>query len=63
MNVDRKYKMIRKIETGTASTHDSQHFDAVLDEFNTSREVYADRGYPSEVREDQLKAAGWRNHI
>lgn len=63
VNVDKKYKVIRKIETGTASTHDSQHFDAVLDEHNTSRDVYADRGYPSEAREDKLKAAGWRNHI
>jgi IS5 family transposase len=30
INVDKRYKVIRKIETDTASTHDSQHFDAVL---------------------------------
>lgn len=63
VSVDKKYKLIRKIETGTASTHDSQHFDAVLDGGNTRRDVYADRGYPSEAREEQLKEAGLRNHI
>lgn len=63
VNVDKKHKVIRKIETGTASTHDSQHFDAVLDQSNTSRDVYADRGYPSDAREAKLKAAGLRNHI
>ena len=63
VNVDRRYKVIRKIETDTASTHDSQHFDAVLDSANTCREVYADKGYPSAAREAQLKEAGYRNHI
>jgi IS5 family transposase len=63
VNVDRKYKVIRKIETDTASTHDSQHFDAVFDPANTSRDVYADRGYPSEEREAWLKEHGYRNRI
>jgi IS5 family transposase len=63
INVDKRYKVIRKIETDTASTHDSQHFDAVLDPANTSRDVFADKGYPSAERETKLKAAGYRNHI
>lgn len=63
INVDKKHKFIRKIETDTASTHDSQHFDKVLDPHNTSRDVYADRGYPSEDREAWLKANGFRNQI
>jgi IS5 family transposase len=63
INVDKRYKVIRKIETATASVHDSQHFDAVLDRGNTSRDIYADRGYPSQEREIQLKVAGYRNHI
>jgi IS5 family transposase len=63
VNVDRKYKFIRKIVTDTASTHDSQHFDAVIDTANTSRDVYADRGYPSEEREAWLKENGYRNRI
>ena len=63
INVDKKHKLIRTIETDTASTHDSQHFDAVFDPFNTSADVYADRGYPSEQREAWLKENGYRNQI
>ena len=63
INVDTKYKIIRKIETDTASTHDSQHFDNVFDAANTSRDVYADRGYPSAEREAWLKENGFRNQI
>jgi IS5 family transposase len=63
VNVDKRYKVIRKIVTDTASTHDSQHFDAVLDPHNTSRDIDADKGYPSAEREAKLKEAGYRNHI
>ena len=63
INADQRYKVIRKIETDTASTHDSQHFDNVFDANNTSRDVYADRGYPSEAREAWLKNQGFRNQI
>lgn len=63
INVDKKYKIIRRIETDTASTHDSQHFDNVFDTTNTSRDVYADRGYPSEAREAWLKKNGFRSQI
>ena len=63
INVDKKYKLIRKIETDTARTHDSQHFDNVFDTANTSRDVYADRGYPSAEREAWLKENGFRSPI
>lgn len=63
VNVDRKHKFIRKLVTDTASTHDSRHFDAVIDSANTSRDVHADRGYPSEEREAWLKENGYRNRI
>ena len=63
INVDAKYKVIRRIETGTASTHDSQHFDNVFDTSNSRRDAYADRGYPSAEREAWLKANGFRNQI
>lgn len=63
INVDKKYKFIRKIETGTASTHDSQHFGNVFDTGNTSRDVYADRGYPSDERAAWLRENGFRNRI
>ena len=64
INVDKRYKIIRNVVTDTASTHDSHHFDAVLDAGNnTSRDVYADKGYTSKTREEQLKKAWLRNHI
>jgi len=63
INVDKKYKVIRKIETDTASRHDSKHFDNVFDRGNTSKDVYADRGYPSKEREAWLKENGYRNQI
>lgn len=63
INVDKKYKVIRKIKTDTARVHDSQHFEEVLDPGNTSRDVYADRGYPSKAREAFLKDNGYRNRI
>lgn len=63
INVDKKYQFIRKIETDTASTHDSQPFDKGFAASNTSREVYADRGYPSEAREAWLKENGFRNQL
>lgn len=63
LNIDKQYKIIRRIETDTVSTHDSQHVDNVFDPGNTSRDVYADRGYPSEKREAWLKDNGFRNQI
>lgn len=63
IGVDAKHKFIRKITTGSASEHDSTHFDEVLDDGNTSRDVYADKGYPSAARSEMLQALGYREHI
>ena len=64
INVDKRYKIIRRVVTDTAATADSHQFDKVLDpRNNTSRAVYADRGYPSAARELLLKAKGLSNHI
>ena len=46
INVDKRYKVIRKIETSMASAYGSQTFDSVLDSFNTRRDVFADKGLP-----------------
>ena len=63
INADKRHKVIRKIEMSDAAPHDSQHFEAVLDAANTSREVYADKGYASGERERALRAAGYRDRI
>ncbi len=63
MNLDKQHQFIRKIVLDTASVHDGQHFDAVMDSTSTSLDVYADRGYPSAQREAMLKARGYRSRI
>ena len=56
-------KIISRIKTDMASTHDSQHIDSVFDAGNTSRDVYAERGYRSKERESWLKKNGFHNQI
>jgi hypothetical protein len=46
-----------------ATVADTTVFEPLLDPSNTSRDVYADRGNPSEEREHNLTRAGWRVHI
>lgn len=41
---DKRYKLFRTIKIGTASEHDTLHFEAVIDTSNTSRDIYADKG-------------------
>lgn len=62
-NVDRRYKLIRKIKVSTASEHDTHHLEDVLDRANTSRDLYGDKGYIDSEREARLIRAGWRVHI
>lgn len=60
---DHRYKLLRKVKVSPANEHDTKHFESVLDETNSSRDVYADRGYADMEREKQMKADGWRPHI
>jgi IS5 family transposase len=62
-NTDKKYKLIRKIKISTADEHDTLHLDDVLDSGNTSRALYADKGYIDKKREAGLKAKGWQVNI
>ncbi|MYM37699.1 IS5 family transposase, partial [Duganella sp. FT94W] len=62
-NADKRYKLIRKIKVSTASEHDTLHFETVIDPGNTSRDIYADKGYVDGEREARLKGQGWRMHI
>lgn len=61
-NTDRRWGFIRRAEVTTASVIDTTMFEAVLDQ-NTSRDVYADRGYTKRTREVALKAQGYRVQI
>ena len=62
-SVDKRYKLLRKMIVTHAAVADTAVFEPLLDLSNTSRDVYADRGYPTAEREATLKKAGWRVHI
>jgi hypothetical protein len=62
-NADKRYKLIRKIKVSTSSEHDTLYFEDVLDPNNTSRDLYADKGYVDGEREARLTGQGWRMHI
>jgi IS5 family transposase len=62
-SADKRYKLIRKLKVSTASEHDTHHLEDVLDTGNTSRDVYADKGYVDGEREARLKDQGWRMRI
>lgn len=62
-SVDKRCKLIRKISITHAAVADTTVFEELLDLSNASRDLYADRGYPSIEREARLKQAGWRVHI
>ncbi|WP_426197688.1 IS5 family transposase [Massilia sp. DWR3-1-1] len=62
-SIDKRHKLVRKVIITNAAVSDSVVFEALLDPNNTSRDVYADRGYPSAEREATLTAAGWRVQI
>jgi IS5 family transposase len=58
-SIDKRHQLVRKVIISNAAVSDSVVFEALLDPNNTSRDIYADRGYPSAEREATLSAAGW----
>lgn len=62
-NSDRRWGFIRKAEVTSAAEHDCTQFEQVLDAANTSRDVYADKGYAKAERERQLREQGYRAQI
>jgi IS5 family transposase len=63
VTVDVKHKLIRGYEVTDASVHDSQVFEELLDENNSSRDVYADSAYRSEESIQRLEELGFREHL
>jgi IS5 family transposase len=63
VETDAAHKFIRRWRVTAASVHDSQVFEEILDETNTSREVWADSAYASREREAAMRKARWRPHI
>lgn len=63
VSVDRDRKLIRTWEATDASVHDSQVFYELLDDSNTSKDVWADAAYWSGDRKEELAGLGYRSHI
>lgn len=63
VNVDRKHKLIRRYQVTSASVHDSQKFDEVLDPGNTASGVWADSAYRSKESEEKLSERGLKSHV
>ncbi|MCF8067439.1 MAG: IS5 family transposase [Desulfobacterales bacterium] len=61
--IDVKHKLIRNFDVTDAAVHDSNIFDDLLDESNSSRDVYADSAYRSEESVERLKNSGYRAHL
>ena len=63
INVDARYKLIRRYGVSDASVHDSREFNCLLDKTNTSRNVFADSAYRSADIEAALKVQGLKSRI
>jgi IS5 family transposase len=63
IDIDVKHKLIRGYEVTPASVHDSQVFEALLDEDNSSRDVWADSAYRSEEKLEALGKNRFREHL
>lgn len=63
ISLDKKHKFVGRLETNTASTQDSQHFENVFAATNMSRDVYLGCGYPSQDRKAWPKVLDFRYQI
>ena len=63
IDVDVKHKLIRSYEVTPASVHDSEVFEDLLDEDNSSRDVWADSAYRSEEKLKELEKRNYREHL
>jgi IS5 family transposase len=63
IEVDAANKLIREYQVTPASAHDSQVFEELLDEDNSSRDVWADSAYRSQDTLDTLQQRGFREHL
>jgi IS5 family transposase len=63
ISIDRQHKVICKYAVSSAQVHDSQVFEVLLDERNSSADIWADAAYRSTEREAELRQAGYRSHV
>lgn len=63
VNADARYKLIRRYDVTDAAVHDSQKLDGLLNNANTSQDVYADSAYRSAETEAKLDERGFKSRI
>ena len=63
MQTDVKHKFVRDYDVTAANVHDSKVFEELLDEKNSSRDVWADSAYRSEAKLQALDDLGYREHL
>ena len=63
VQIDAKHKFVRKYAVTDAAVHDSQVFEKLLDETNSSRDVFADSAYRAKKSEENLEAEGFRPRL
>jgi IS5 family transposase len=61
--IDRRHKLVRRYGVTSASVHDSQKLDDLLDPANTASTVWADSAYRSKEAEEKLAARGLKSRI
>ena len=63
ISIDVGHKLIRDYAVTDAGVHDSRVFGELLDETNSSCDVWADSGYQSEDNRNELEQRGYRAHL
>ncbi len=63
VQIDAGGKFIRSFAVTDASVHDSQVFESLLDEENSSADVFADSAYRSKKTERDLESKGFRPRL
>ena len=61
--IDRRHKLVRRYAVSSASVHDSQKLEDLLDPGNTASTVSADSAYRSKEAEERLAARGFTSRI
>lgn len=61
--IDRRHKLVRRYAVSSASVHDSQKLEDLLDPDNTASAVWADSAYRSKEAEEKLAARGFKSWI
>lgn len=63
IDVDVDHKLIRKYEVTPASVHDGDVFEELLDDRNSSRDVWGDSAYNGRKKRQMLARRGFREHL